>query len=305
MSIPTTRTQAAAKVTIDPAKCNGCGKCVNVCKDFEFKILNGKALLAEQPLFGRIAFGHFMAICPEGAIEITGRCLSPEDLLLLPDTVQKTDYVALMQLLQSRRSIREFKDQPVPRELIDKIILAAQTAPMGIPPTDVNLLVLQGQEKVRGFSEDFCRLLHKNRWLVSGWFLALMKPFYGKQTMDLFKKFLRPLFDVYIGSMKNEEDMVTYDAPVAIYFYGSPYCDPADPLIAATYAMVAAESLGLGSCMLGAIHPFLQSGFGAKEFRNKYHIRYKSREGLVLIVGYPKVKYSRGIRRSFANVDFL
>jgi hypothetical protein len=56
-----------------------------------------------------------------------------------------------------------------------------------------------------------------------------------------------------------------------------------------------------GSC---TIHPFLQSGFGVKEFKKKYGIRYKSREGLVLIIGYPKIKYSRGIRRTFANVDF-
>jgi nitroreductase/NAD-dependent dihydropyrimidine dehydrogenase PreA subunit len=305
MSIPTTRTETAAMVTIDPEKCTGCGKCVTVCKDFEFKIVNGKATLVDQPLFGCIACGHCMAICPEGAITVTGRCLSPEDLFQLSDTSQKTDYEALMQLLQSRRSIREFKEKPVSRELIDKIISAAQTAPMGIPPTDVNLLVLHGKEKVRGFSEDFCRLLYKNRWLVSGWFLALMKPFYDKKTMDLFKKFMRPLFDTYIGSMKKGENLVTYDAPVAIYFYGSPFCDPADPLIAATYAMVAAESLGLGSCMLGAIHPFLQSGFGVSSFRKKYNIRYKSREGLVLIFGYPAVKYHKGIQRSFANVDFM
>jgi ferredoxin len=305
MSIPTTRTETAAMVIIDPEKCNGCGKCVSVCKDFEFKIVNGKATLVEQPLFGCIGCGHCMAICPEGAIEVSGRCLSPEDLFQMPDSSQKATYDALMPLLLSRRSIREFKDQPVPRELIDKIIAAAQTAPMGIPPTDVNLLVLLGKDKVRGFSADFCKLLYKNRWLVSGWFLALMRPFYSKQTMDLFKKFMRPLFDAYIGSSKKGEDLVTYDAPAAIYFYGSPFCDPADPLIAATYAMVAAESLGLGSCMLGAIHPFLQSGFGVSTFRKKYNIRYQSREGLVLIVGYPKVKYAKGIRRSFANVDYI
>lgn len=116
---------------------------------------------------------------------------------------------------------------------------------------------------------------------------------------------MRPLFSVCIDSMKKGEDMVTYNAPAAIYFYGSPYCDPADPLIAATYAMLAAESLGLGSCMLGAVHPFLQSGSGVRDFRTKYRIRCKSREGLVLIIGYPGVRYHSGIRRTFANVDYL
>ena len=49
-----------------------------------------------------------------------------------------------------------------------------------------------------------------------------------------------------------------YDAPVALCFYGSPCCDPAGPVIAATYAMPAAESLGLGTCMIGGNDPFIQ-----------------------------------------------
>jgi ferredoxin len=305
MSVPTSRVEEAAVVTIDASKCNGCGKCVTVCKDFEFKIVSGKAILVDQPLFGCIACGHCMAICPEGAIRVTGRCLAPDDLFPLRTEPPKTDYNSLLQLLESRRSIREFKPIPVPEDVISLVIAAAQTAPMGIPPTDVNLLVINGKEKVRQFSEDFCGLLSKTRWLVSWWFIALMSLFYDKKTTRFYKKFMRPLFDIYIDSMQKGVDNVTYDAPVAIYFYGTPYCDPADPVIAATYAMTAAESLGLGTCMLGAIHPFLQNGPEAKKFRKKYNIRFKSREGLFLILGYPGVKYHKGVRRSFANVDFI
>jgi nitroreductase len=103
--------------------------------------------------------------------------------------------------------------------------------------------------------------------------------------------------------MEKGENMVTYEAPAALYFYGSPYTDPADPIIAATYAMLAAETLGLGTCMLGGIHPFIQSGAAARRFRGKYNIRWKSREGLFVILGYPRIKYHSAIKRSFANVD--
>ena len=305
MSIPTSRTEETATVTIDQLKCNGCGKCVTVCSDYGFKIINGKATRSEEPLFGCLACGHCMAVCPENAIDVTGRCLTPNDLFQFTEPSVKPDYNSLLQMFQSRRSIRKFRDQPVSREVIDLILTAAQTAPMGVPPSDVNVVVLQGKEKVRQFSSDYCNLLDKNRWFVSGWFMALMTPFYDKRTIRFFKKFIRPIYDIYIGSMNKGINQVTYDAPLAFYFYGTPYCDPADPIIAATYAMTAAESLGLGSCMLGAIHPFIQFGSGAKAFRDKYKIRFKSREGLVLIVGYPKVKYARGVRRSFANVDFI
>jgi nitroreductase len=102
--------------------------------------------------------------------------------------------------------------------------------------------------------------------------------------------------------MKKGVDLVTYDAPLAMYFYGSPYCDPADPIIAATYAMIAGESLGLGTCMLGGIHPMIQSGEKAKKFREKHGIKFPSREGVFVIMGYPKVKYAKGIHRTFASV---
>jgi nitroreductase len=209
----------------------------------------------------------------------------------------------LLNLLKTRRSIREFKEKPVGRDIIDKILAAASTAPMGIPPSDVNVLILDSPEKVRKFSEDYCKYLESIRWFVSKWFLTIMRPFVGKSNSELFQGFIRPLFQIYIGSMKKGEDLVTYDAPLAMYFYGSPYCDPADPLIAATYAMIAGEPLGLGTCMLGGIHPLIQYGKKGKEFREKHGIKSASREGLFVIFGYPKVKYRKGIRRTFASVD--
>jgi hypothetical protein len=33
---------------------------------------------------------------------------------------------------------------------------ASQTAPMGVPPSDVNVLVIRGKEKTKAFSKDFC-----------------------------------------------------------------------------------------------------------------------------------------------------
>ena len=302
MSIPTTRTKEKAEITIYPEKCNGCGICVTVCKDFSLQMVNEKVTLTGDPLFGCIGCGHCMAICPTGAIDIIGRELSPADLFDLPKKETAAGYDELLNLLKRRRSIREFKVKPVEKSLIDKIIEAASTAPMGIPPSDVNILILDTPEKVRTFSKAFCFYLESMKWFVSKWFLALMRPFLSKANNDLFKKFVKPMFDIYIGNMKKGVDLVTYDAPVAMYFNGSPYCDPADPLIAATYAMIAGESLGLGTCMLGGIHPMIQSGKKAKEFREKQGIKFASREGLFVIFGYPKVKFSKGIHRTFASV---
>ena len=305
MAIPTSRTNEKAEIRIDESKCNGCGLCVEVCKDFNFQIINKKVALTGNPLFGCIACGHCMAICPTGAIEISGRELSADDLFKLPGKETAANYDSLLNLLESRRSIREFTDKSVDPEIIQKIIAAAATAPMGIPPSDVHLMILDSREKVRKFSQDFCNFLLSIRWIVSDWFLLLMRPFWGKSNDEMARKFIKPVIQIYTDSMKKGTDFVTYDAPLAIYFYGSPYTDPADPIIAATYAMIAGESLGLGTCMLGAIHPFIQYGGKSKKFREKYGIKFKSREGLFVIFGYPKVNYKKGIKRTFASIDIV
>ena len=46
-------------------------------------------------------------------------------------------------------------------------------------------------------------------------------------------------------------DLLFYGAPCVLLFHQSPYADPVDGHIACTYAMIAAESLGLGTCMIG------------------------------------------------------
>jgi NAD-dependent dihydropyrimidine dehydrogenase PreA subunit/nitroreductase len=305
MPIPTSRTHEKGMISVNEELCTGCGSCVEVCKDFSLKIVDNKAVVSNNFLFGCIACGHCMAVCPENAIKISGRALSEDDLFDLSALNSPADYTSLFHLLGRRRSIREFKDQPVPQELTDKILEAARTAPMGLPPSDVHVLVFDSREKLNTFAAEYCKFLNSLKWFVSSWFLFLMRPFFSRATVSVFRDFLRPLIKTYTEAMKRDENLVTYNAPAGMYFYGSPWCDPADPVVAATYAMLASESLGLGNCMLGGIHPFIQSGRKAKQFRKKWGIRYKSKEGVFVIFGYPAVHYTKGIRRSFAAEDIV
>ena len=70
-------------------------------------------------------------------IAIEGRTLLPVQLFDLPDKSTVPSYESLLSMLQRRCSIREFKDKPVEKEKIDQIQEAAQTASMGLPPSNV------------------------------------------------------------------------------------------------------------------------------------------------------------------------
>lgn len=304
MTIPTSRTAESPEIKINTELCNGCGLCVSVCSDSSLTIENKSVKRSSASVFDCIGCGHCMAICPAGAIEIFGRELSPKDLYNLSPQESNSSYQQLLSSLQQRRAIREFKDRNVDPGLIGKILTAAQTAPMGLPPSDVNVLIFDGKDKTRAFAKDFSEYLKGLRFLTSKLLLAFMRPFWGKETDELFKGFLKPLIKAYTEEMDKGNNTINYDAPLAMYFYGSPYCDPADPIVAATYAMIAAETLGLGTCMLGAVHPFIQNGRKAKRFRERHNIKFKSKEGLFVIFGYPKLKYKKGIKRSFASINF-
>jgi nitroreductase/NAD-dependent dihydropyrimidine dehydrogenase PreA subunit len=304
MAIPTSRTRENGQVTIDTDKCTGCGKCVVVCNDNVLIQADGKPKVSETPFLGCIGCAHCMAICPQEAITIYGRTLSPSDMFDLPPIQNMANYEQLLTLFQKRRSIRKFTDKNVEPEIIEKILEAATTSPMGLPPSDVHVLIFDTKEKNRKFAEDFCEYLKNIKWLISNWFITLMRPFWGKTNDEMFRKFIRPLYYAYTEGMNKGINYVNYDAPLVIYFYGSPYTDPADPIIAATSAMYAAEALGLGTCMIGAIHPLIQYGGKAKKFRAKYNIKYPSREGIVLIFGYPAVKYRKGVKRTFGSVTY-
>lgn len=302
MSIPTSRDKKPANISFDIDKCTGCGLCVEVCKDFGLEIVNHKVAKSDKPVFGCIGCGHCMMVCPTGVIAIEGRTLSPVQLFNLPDKNIVPDYESLLAMLQRRRSIREFKAMPVEKEKIDKILEAAQTAPMGLPPSDVHVVVLENKIQVRAFAEDFSGFLKGIRWMASNWFMTLMRPFWGKENDEMMRSFIKPVFNIYVDNMDKGDNWINYDAPLAMYFYGSPYSDPADSIIAATYAMLAGESLGLGTCMLGAIHPFIQKGKKARLFRERWGVKYPSREGLVVIFGYSNVHYSKGVKRTFADI---
>ncbi len=302
MAIITSRTRENGRITFIYDRCNSCGLCVKVCKDFSLKMENNVPVVSDKPVFGCIACGHCMAICPEKAIEISGREMTADDQIDLSEMKNKSSYDQLRNLMIGRRSIRDFKDMEVGEDLIEKIIEAAVSAPMGLPPSDVNLVVFKGKEKIREFSFDVLEYFSKISWLFTFPMIGLWR-LTGKESYELIKSFAKPLVRFFGETKSKQENYLLYDAPLVMYFASLPYSDPADPYIPATYAMLAAESLGLGSCMIGSIHPMIQ--YGAKKLKKKWNLPAKSTSGLFVIFGYPKYKFRSGIRRTFADVIYF
>lgn len=301
MAVRNSRTQEAAEVGVDYERCIGCGQCAAVC-GMTLTMADGRVKVDRDRLFGCIGCGQCAAVCPQGCITVTGRTMTPEDMVPLPAAEMRAGYEGLYSLMLARRSVRRFAEREVDRETIDRIVAAASTAPVSIPPSDVNVWVMAGREKVRAFAAEFTdELAAKKKWITSPLVLALMRPFAGREAVEAMRDFVGPLLDFIVAAKARGEDALLYDAPLVMVFQGSPYASPADPMIAATYAVLAAESLGLGSCMIGTVVPFIKQN---KKLAAKYGMRANGRDGLAVVFGYPAVEYRQAVKRTFAHVDF-
>ena len=289
----------SGKVTIDRDACAQCGSCVKICAADVLVLDNGNIRVCDGD-FGCIACGHCMMVCPEGAITVTGRGISPDDLLPLPGPEKRAGADELAALMQSRRSVRRFKDTEVAPELLERIVEMASTGPMGIPPWDVGCVTIRGREEVQRLAAEVVKGYEGFLKVFKPWLLAVMRPFAGRAKYDMFLYFIRPLAQAYVRGHREGRDLVFHEAPALLIFHHSPYAEPVDAMIACTYAMLAAESLGLGTTIIGGAPPILQRN---KALCQGLGMPAGNTPSTCLIVGHPATHFRRTIRRRFTSVN--
>jgi nitroreductase/NAD-dependent dihydropyrimidine dehydrogenase PreA subunit len=281
--------------------CTGCGQCVQICPDEVLTLENQKSRPGAGIFLGCIACGHCVAVCPTAAIRVTGRGMTPEDRCPLPDPTGRASADQLDALFLARRSIRKFQDREVPRETLERILAATALAPMGIPPSDVHLLVFAGRPQVRAFTAQAMTAFRRINKMLDSWIFQWLKLRMSKLEKETMREFIAPLLRLLVEQYDAGKDLFTYDAPAALLFSHGPSCETTEIAIAATYAMLAAESLGLGSCMIGSSTAFNHD----KIFQRHFRIPADREIGLMLVLGYPAVKFHAALHRRLGSVAFV
>lgn len=236
---------------------------------------------------------------PHGCYPHIRRDLFPADITLLPPATTRADHASLHALLAARRSTRNFLQRPVEPEIIDRILASAVTAPVGIPPSDVGVLVFRTPAAISTLRNDLTDAIKYWPKIFSPPLMKLLRPFIGRENSDMFANFISPAVKTFIEKRAAGEDWLLYNAPLLLYFYGTPYNDPGDTIVAAALAMLAGESLGLGTCMLGFPGNIFQYSKGV---RRKYGMPRKIQPGLAVIFGYPKYHARNAVQRRFREV---
>ncbi len=256
---------------IDKGICRQDGICSEICPAglIDFKKGGYPEPIDEAEKFC-IRCGHCVAVCPAGSFshsEMSKEACSDieKDFVL---SVEHCEH-----FLRSRRSIRVYKDKPVLRDDISKLIEIARYAPSGHNSQCVEWLVLDDKSELRelaGIVADWMR-----------WMIENMQEIALSMNMDKALKRWEEGKDVFLRG-----------APVLIIAHAEKdnRLAPAACTIALTYLDLAAKSMGLGCCWAGYFNT------AAASFRPlikalglpKGHINLGS-----MMLGYPKFKYHR------------
>jgi ferredoxin len=102
-------------ITIDEAKCNGCGNCVTACAEGALRIVSGKAKLVKEQFCD--GFGDCIGDCPTGALKIETRESDAFDVQATKENLRKTqgeDAVRKMEEAAQRHAAKESAARPAP-----------------------------------------------------------------------------------------------------------------------------------------------------------------------------------------------
>ena len=132
-------------IQVDPNRCVKCGACV---KDCIVEILKPGAdgFPAVAPELERYCLNcqHCLAVCPQGALTChgvtAGQCPAPGPL---PETEK------MLNLLRQRRSIRQFRDENLPPEVMKNLKDSLAWTPTGCNDHRLFFRIIEDKEKWR------------------------------------------------------------------------------------------------------------------------------------------------------------
>lgn len=171
----------------------------------------------------------------------------------------------IVEMIKTRRSVREFREDAVSEEDIKFLIDCARYAPSGFNLQPWSFLVITNKDVMRRLSESGKKAL-----------IPLLEPMKNssKKASD------------FLVFLKTKNTSMFYNAPVLIILLGNknvPTVDFDCPM-AAQNMMLAAHSKGIGSCWIGGLQPALMDEGLLKELGAPPG--YKAIAPLIF--GYPK-----------------
>jgi nitroreductase/NAD-dependent dihydropyrimidine dehydrogenase PreA subunit len=269
---------------VDPEKCTHDGLCVEECPARILRLDAKEEIPMPTDDFASycIACGHCVAVCPTDAFRLNW--LEPDRCPPIDRDLQLSREQA-EQFLRSRRSIRAFREKPVERAKLEKLIEMACYAPSAKNHQPWHWAVVESPAEVRR---------------LAGLVIDYMRAFIAeKPKLAAILSYTRVVAAWDMGF-----DRVCRGAPQVIVAHADKNWGfgAEDTALALSYLELYAPVLGLGSCWAGYFYSAVNAHpplFEALKLPPKHRVF-----GAVM-VGYPKFRYRRLVLRKPPRVTWL
>jgi len=279
---------------IDEEKCTGCGLCLTVCPDQTLSLLGGKAVVSGARC---LACAHCRAICPAQAITLPG--LAPEPLFqtFAPDNRYlppgQGDTAQLVRLMLSRRSCRNYTNRAPAPQLLEDLVRIGTSAPSGTNSQAWTFTILPSRPAVEALGNLVGAYFGKLNKLAANPLLRNLLRLIGRPALSNYHRRYQQTIAQGLQAWREQgHDRLFHGAPAAIIVGSRPgaSCPKEDALLATGNILLAAHTLGLGSCLIGfavaamAKDPQIQQALGIPDAEAIH---------AVIALGYPAEPYQR------------
>ncbi|MHA1239388.1 MAG: nitroreductase family protein [Promethearchaeota archaeon] len=290
-----------SKIKIDIDNCTKCKECVKDCVANLFSLDQGFLRLNDSFEEVCIECGHCEAVCPVNVIQL--KFHEEEELEPSSRGEEFPTYSSFLKLVLNRRSIRRFREKPIPKDIMEKLLKIGRYSPTGSNSENVSYTVVQDKEIVKSISKHITNKVTKLvKTLEDPQGQKLLKNRLSEEEIKLALENL-PKSKRKLEMIKQGIDFWCWNGEL-IVIHGDKTIGgiPSNTALAAANIMLAAETLGLGACSLGYLTYFINESQTIRELIN---IPPNHVVGYSLTMGYPIVKYKRIPARKPLRVQWL
>jgi len=294
-------------ITVNRDLCTGCALCVRACPTQTLSIVRDKATVTGRASIG---CGHCEAVCPCGAIDVSS--LTDETVRYSTFTADRQwlpygdhETASLVRLMASRRSCRNYLDRPVDRSLLEDLVRIGITAPSGTSSQCWTFTLLPTRGTVQALGSLIASFFRGLNRKAANPLLRLVLKLAGRPELDdYYRTYLRQVEEALDAWDRTGCDRLFHGAPAVIIIGSTPGASTPteDALLATQNILLAAHSMGLGSCLIG------YAVAAMKEDRSiQQRVGVPGEEGVhaVIALGYPDETYTTVCRRRQPSVRYF